>query len=118
MLPGQVGFDSPSISADHHFVGWLVLYPNPTDPNRPQDPLDGKLIIYKDGRHIRTVSTKQVFWDWRFQADGKRIAYSTGPLHGGAAVCLLLDVESGREIAKWLVIQDGTPPAWAASLRF
>jgi hypothetical protein len=57
-----------------------------------------------------------MFWDWHFEEQGRKIAYSTGPTHGGAQECVLLDVATGRPPARWSVRQ-GKPPAWAADLR-
>ena len=104
--PDQTGFDSPLISPDRHTVGWLVLY----------DSIAGKLVLYRDGRVLHTFDTDQVFWDWQFQENGTRVAYSTGPTHGGAAECVLRDVDSGRIVARWTV-GTGTPPGWARDLR-
>jgi hypothetical protein len=75
-----------------------------------------KLIIYPAGRVLHKFTAEQVFWDWQFQDSGKRVAYSTGPTHGGAAECVLRDVESGRTVARWSV-KGSEPPPWAQTLR-
>ncbi len=88
-----------------------------TYPDPPGDPLAGKLVIYRAGQMLHTFTTVQVFWDWQFQDGGKRVAYSTGPTHGGAAQCVLRDVDSGHVVARWLVHSGNQPPAWSLDLR-
>jgi hypothetical protein len=73
-------------------------------------------MIYRAGHTIHTFSTQQSFWDWQFQGGGKRVAYSTGPVHGGAAQYVLRDVNSGRIVARWSVGSDELP-SWAQGLR-
>jgi hypothetical protein len=115
--PGQVSFDSPMISFDGRTVGWLVMYPDPTITDYQGAQIPGRLVIYRAGRVLHTFTTEQMFWDWQFQDGGKRVAYSTGPTHGGAAECVLRDVDSGRTLAHWWVKQGSDPPAWAETLR-
>ena len=114
---GQVSFDSPLISPDYRTVGWLVLYPDLSFTNYASDPIPGKLILYRADRVLHTFATEQSFWDWQFQDGGKQVAYSTGPTHGGAAECLLRDVESGNIVARWRVKSGSEPPAWSQNLR-
>ena len=114
-LRDQEGFDSPLISLDHLTVGWLAIYyPDPT--NRGLQAA-GKLVLYRAGRILRSFSTEQTFWGWEFQENGKRVAYSTGPTHGGAAECVLRDVDSGRIIARYDIHSGAEQPAWARKLR-
>ncbi len=108
-------------------VGWLAAYP---DPNYEKGRfLNGDLVLYQNGRILHEFSAPQVFWDWQFRDGGKRVAYSTGPTHGGAAQCVLRDVHSGRVISRWLVtsaqnggtsrfVPPGRPPTWAETLRY
>jgi hypothetical protein len=120
LLKGQEAFQAARISPDHRTVGWLVLYPSPTSGNDTayarQNPIAGKLVIYRGGRVLRAISTDQVFWDWRFEEQGHSVAYSTGPTHGGAEECVLLDVVTGKPVARWSA-GHGEAPAWAADLR-
>jgi hypothetical protein len=116
---GQVSFGNPTISPDRRTVGWLVLYeyPNPSEAKGPvREPIPGSLVLYRGGRVIHRFKTEQTFWDWQFQDGGKRVAYCTGPTHGGAAECILREVESGRVIADWGVRGAGKPPDWARTL--
>jgi len=114
---GQTSFGDPEIAADGRAVGWLAMYPDPSITYYKGAEIAGGLVIYRDGHVLHTFSTDQIFWDWQFQDDGKRVAYSTGPTHGGAAECVLRDVKSGRILARWRVQSSGEPPAWAQTLR-
>ena len=116
----QVSFGDPAISPDRRTVGWLVLYPYPNPPGAKHlrfEPIAGALVLYRSGRVIHRFETEQTFWDWQFQDQGKRVAYSTGPTHGGAAECVLRDAETGTIVAQWSVKGSSEPPAWARRLR-
>jgi hypothetical protein len=120
-LKGQVAFDSPALSPDGRTVGWLALYPDPTVTYYKGATLAGALVIYRAGRVLHTFTAAQVFWDWQFQDGGKLVAYSTGPTHGGAAECVLADVDSGKIVERWAVPpgpegQEAEPPVWARTL--
>ncbi len=108
---GQVAFGKPTISPDRRTVGWLVLY-----AYSQGEPIAGSLVLYRGGRVIHRFKTEQTFWDWQFQDVGKRVAYCTGPTHGGAAECILRDVESGKVVADWGVRRGGEWPGWARTL--
>lgn len=116
----QVSFGDPAISPDRRTVGWLVLYPYPNPPGAAyvRNPIAGALVLYRDGRVVHEFRTEQTFYDWQFQSGGKHVAYSTGPTHGGAAECVLRDVDSGKVVAQWWVKPGVDPPAWARPLRF
>ena len=114
-VQGQVAFGAPLVSPDRRTVGWLVMYPQPAI-GYVMPPIPGKLVLYRAGRVLHTFSTEQMFWDWQFRDGGKRVAYSTGPTHGGAAECVLRDVESGNVVAHWWVKPGSGPPTWARNL--
>jgi hypothetical protein len=116
-IAGQVAFGSPLVSPDHRTVGWLVMYPDPSYVNHVNDPLPVKLVIWEAGHLLHTFTTEQVFWDWQFLESGKRVAYSTGPTHGGAAEFVLRDVASGHVVARWRPKSGSDPPSWVGSLR-
>jgi hypothetical protein len=118
MLKGQVGVGAPAISPDRRTLGWVVLYPYPSPPEATQmAPIAVALVLYRSGRILHSFDAEPTLWDWQFQDGGKRVAYSMGPLHGGATECVLRDVASGEVVATWLVNDDSKPPAWAQNLR-
>jgi hypothetical protein len=112
-LKGQVAFGDPAVSPDHRTVGWLVIRAIPTSNSAE---FAGELALYRSGRIIHRFAAL-TFWDWQFQDSGKRVAYSVGPMHGGATDCILRDVDSGKVVATWSVKDGENPPAWAQSLR-
>ena len=105
------------ISPDAQTAGWLAMYPDPAIVYYEGAQIAGKLVIYRAGRVLHTFTTEQMFWDWQFRDGGKRVAYSTGPAHGGAAECVLRDVDSGRTLGRWRVKPGSGPPVWARTLR-
>ena len=108
---GQGAFAKAAIAGDRTTVGWIAMY-----PNEAVGEIAGRLVLYRKGRILHSFATEQVFWDWQFRDGGKRVAYSTGPTHGGAAECVLRDVDSGRVVARWQIRNGGEPPDWAKNL--
>lgn len=114
--PGQLSFGLPLISPDDHTVGWLEEFAHPGYGSYLRE-ISNTLVIYRAGHVLHRFRTEQVFWDWDFRDGGKRVAYSTGPTHGGAAECVLRDVGSGRIVARWWVTSASEPPSWAGDLQ-
>jgi len=110
-FPGQGAFTKAAVSEDLRTVGWLAMH-----SNEAVGEIAGRLVLYRKGRILHSFATEQVFWDWQFRDGGKPVAYSTGPTHGGAAECVLRDVDSGRVVARWQVRNGGEPPDWARNL--
>lgn len=111
---GQVGISDARIAPDGT-VGWLADFHVET----VSYPVAGTLIVWRTGKIIRRFPTAQVFYSWTFHAQGKQVAYHTGPLHGERmAHCELHDVASGRTLAVWdgdLRLRDNRP-AWTEGL--
>jgi hypothetical protein len=117
-LPNQIAFEDPRISPDGETVGWLADYPFPGATNYVADPISGNLVLYRAGHIVQHFPTGQVFWSWKF-ADSYKVAYCTGPTHGGAGECDLRDIASGRILARWLPDGDNAnTPAWAQGLSY
>src|SRR5215475_13686573 len=94
--PDQVGFDKPAISADGTTVGWLALYPNCCTSY----PIPLALVIYRDGKVRHTFGERFPIWKWRFEANGKQVAFAQETVHGHLGVHFeLRDVETGQLIA-------------------
>lgn len=108
---GQVGFDSPSISADHRSVGWLALYPNCCTTYAI--PL--KLVV-------RTGTNDRVFegsglpiWRWAFVDNSKAVAFRQAPIHGDVpAHYELRDLATGKLVASFEKAVDSSrsAPRW------
>jgi hypothetical protein len=112
---GQTSFGVPLISPDDHTVGWLEEFADPGYGSYFRE-ISVTLVIYRAGHVLHRFRADQVLWDWDFRDDGKQVAYSSGPTHGGAAECVLRDVESGRIVAHWWVKSASEPPSWALGL--
>jgi hypothetical protein len=113
----QVGFEKAEISPDGRTVGWLELYSTAGDSDRV--PL--KLAIYT-GDNLRTFTgTGLPIRRWRFQAEGKQVAFEQETVHGGIGVHYeLRDIESGDLVAKFDPESDSVmiakPPRWVAEV--
>jgi len=94
----QVGFDMPAISPDSKSVGWLALYPNASTSY----PIPLELVIYTNGKARTYKGSGLPVWHWRFEAEGKQVAFEQETVHGGIGVHYeLRDVASGRLIAEY-----------------
>jgi hypothetical protein len=114
--PGQVGIEDPDVAWDRRTAGWLVMYEM---PGVVSYPIAGMLVVWRGGAVIRRFRTEQTFWSWAFVANGKQVAYHTGPLHGErASHCELRNVSDGRLVAQWSGDLDDAAkrPAWTAEL--
>jgi hypothetical protein len=87
------------MASDGVTEGWFVEYPNP-DPNQSWRKIMGTLVIAQHGRIVRRMDTDLTFWSWNFWDGGKMVAYQLGPVHG-ETVCVLADVQSGKETERW-----------------
>jgi len=78
----------------HGLEGWTLEGPIPDHPN---DKFPFVLVIARNGREIRRIHGNAFIWRWMFVADGRQIAYESGPLHS-SITCILADIETGREV--------------------
>jgi hypothetical protein len=114
----QVAFGEALLSQDRRTVGWLAYYAYPGDSDHAADPIPGRLVLYRYGHVLRSFTTEQVFWSWRFAHRDHDVAYCTGPTHGGGGECELRDITSGHLLARWFPDGKGNPPVWARDLHF
>jgi hypothetical protein len=92
---GQTGISEAHIAPDGT-VGWLVEY----NVDGVSYPVSGTLIVWRAGKTIRRFPAGQSFNSWAFYAQGKQVAFHSGPLHGELkSHCELHDAESGRMMA-------------------
>ena len=107
--PEQVGFDKPAVSEDKTTVGWLAFYPHCCTSY----PIPLALVIFREGKVVRTFRGDLPIWKWRFEAGGTQVAFYQETVHGHLGVHFeLRDIESGRVLAS----HDGDPeldaPQW------
>ena len=113
-----VGIDAVAVADDKQTAGWLVLYQERDDHGPIGSPFAGKLVVWRDGRIIRTFEADPTFWSWAFEQNGSQVAYHVGPTHGETVShCELHDVITGRLLASWDGdLDDPTRPSWTKRL--
>jgi len=81
------------------------------------DELSTVLLIARQGKVVRRIQGNPIVWRWMFTADGKRVAYESGPLHYGLITCYLTDIQSGKEVANFDCSRnDSGIPNWVVRL--
>jgi len=118
--PEQVAFDLAQISPDGQTVGWLEMYPNCCTSY----PIPLALVIYANGKLRKFTGSGLPVWRWRFEAQGKQVAFEQETVHGGMGVHYELhDVKTGRLLAKYDPpfqtadsADTGKPPQWVAEM--
>ena len=77
--------------------GWTLNY---TIPDHPNERFPMTLVIGRKGHILRKIEGDGFVWNWIFWADGKQVAYESGPLHFGL-VCILADVATEKQLASY-----------------
>jgi hypothetical protein len=98
----------------HGLEGWTL---NSSIPDRPNEKFPFTLMLSRKGKIIRQISGDPFVWNWIFWADGRQIAYESGPLHFSMQ-CILVDIATGRQLAKydcWAPLPENAPN-WAKAL--
>lgn len=109
----QVRCDSPRVAEDQQTAGWLVDYENCCTSY----PIPLTLVVYKSGRIIRLIQPGLMIFDWRFVEGARKIALSSGTVHGMTFRSLsLYDVHTGRLLDRWEGSFEEAPPLWARGL--
>lgn len=110
----QVGISAIKVAEDNRTAGWLVLFKDPDGGS----PVAGKLVVWRDGRIIRSFTADQVFWSWAFDHGAEQAAYHIGPTHGETnSHCELHDLRTGRLLSSWDGDLDSSQrPAWTKKL--
>lgn len=111
---GQDGVENVDIAKDGRTAGWLVdqwssccvSYSVPTE-----------LVIWRNGRAIRRIESRQAIFGWTFLNDGKEVAYHVAPLHGDEIYeCYRVEVRTGRELEHWSMMSKTPAPFWVKLL--
>ncbi|MGH8373288.1 MAG: hypothetical protein ACRETO_11240 [Gammaproteobacteria bacterium] len=74
-IPGQVGFASPAVSSDGHYIGWLALYPNLSYPV----PVD--LMVMDENGNLQKFESDALIFEWCFLPSSKSVAFMSSSLH-------------------------------------
>jgi hypothetical protein len=112
-LQDQVSFGHPRIARDKRTVGWLANYPNCCTSY----PIPMGLIIFRDGKVLRSISPGMPIWHWIFLADGEQVAVYTDTVHGDLNPNYeLCDVGSGEAVGSWSPNSTKAQPEWVGLL--
>jgi hypothetical protein len=114
------GFEQLKVAPNGKTVGWLVeqmFAPFEAGTNYAYT-ISLELDIWRAGHVIRKFGSAQGIQDWIFLKGGDEVAFHTAPPHGQEFFdCTLLDVITGKEIARWsLDRRDYVVPDWAKPL--
>lgn len=117
-VPVAMGSEKPTESEHRRgpngYEGWTL---NSALPEQPSERLPWMLVIARKGRVIRRIKGDPFVWNWIFWANGKQVAYESGPLHFGLS-CMLADVKTGRVLESFDCFH-GIPdnaPGWLRAL--
>ena len=110
----QVGCTKVVVASDKQTVGWLAEYPNCCTSY----PIPLILVLYRHGEVIHTVRDGQMMYDWHWWAGGTQVVYHADTVHGNFSPhSVLVDVDTGRVLARWDAKLDAKAPAWARTPR-
>ena len=109
----QVSADPPVIAPDRRTLGWLVEMPNCCTSY----PIPTTLIVYRSDRIIHRINDGMMIYKWAFLDRGRRIAVSSGTVHGMTRIHLTLyDSQTGRAIGTWDGDAGEVPPSWGVGV--
>ena len=115
----QVGVERVGISPDGRCVGWLALYPSGSPSDSDAVPM--KLVVYTNDTQRTFTGSGLPIWRWRFQADGRQVAFEQETEYGGRGVHYeLRDVTTGDLVAAYDPDSSADiiakPPRWVAEV--
>jgi hypothetical protein len=98
----------------HGLEGWTLDGPI---PDHPGEKFPRTLVIARNGRVIRRFPGEGFIWRWKFLADGRQVAYESGPMHFVLA-CVLADIETGKELSRYDCFPElpSDAPDWVKTL--
>jgi hypothetical protein len=108
--------ESAHRSGPNGLEGWTLDWPVP-DSGYGDERFAVTLVIARHSHVIRRVSGDSFIWRWIFWADGRQLAYETGPLHFSAA-CYLVRLSDGHQLDSYDCYHDEPPqqPEWVKAL--
>jgi hypothetical protein len=92
--PDEKPVESEHRKGPNGWEGWTLLYSIPEDQSQK---FAFTLVLARNGKVVRRIDGDPFVWNWMFWADGKQVAYESGPLHFGMS-CILADIQTGRQL--------------------
>jgi hypothetical protein len=114
--PAEKPEESEHIQGPNGLKGWTENWPIEGSGYGDQK-LPTTLVVARNGHILRRIEGDGFVWNWIFWADGRQVAYESGPLHFGLA-CALYDLKKGRELSRVDCYHDlpQNAPAWVRAL--
>jgi hypothetical protein len=96
--------------------GWTLEWPVPGS-GYGDERFAFTLVVARHGHIIRRISGAPIIWKWIFWADGRQVAYETGPFHLGET-CFLIRLSDGRKLDSYDCYHNLPPakPDWVKAL--
>lgn len=112
---GSKPIESAHVSGPNGLEGWTLSYV--IEGVEDQGPLPTTLVISRNGKIVRRIHDEPFLWKWKFESNGKFVAYEKGPLHFSMD-CELVDLASGKLIANYDCYHMSPPkvPHWVEEL--
>ncbi len=110
-------YADPKMAGDRKTLGWLVISQLEVSTNTWHEThsVRERLVIYRNGRMIRTIRPDGFIRSWGFWNAGKHVAIYSGALHF-AGFYTLVEVGTGRVVAESQDPQTDGSPDWVRSL--
>jgi hypothetical protein len=114
--PADKAAQSAHMFGPNGLEGWTLDSPVPGS-GYGDERFAFTLVVARHGRIIRKISGQPIIWNWIFWADGRDVAYETGPFHLSDA-CILIRVSDGGVIDSYDCYSDRPPtkPDWVKAL--
>jgi hypothetical protein len=92
---GDKPIESAHVAGPNGLEGWTL-----SEEVADHGPLPTALVIAHKGKVVRRIEGSPFLWKWKFESNGKLVAFESGPLHF-AMNCLLVDITSGKQVAEY-----------------
>jgi hypothetical protein len=80
-------------------------------------PIPTTLVIYAAGRVVQRINDGMMIYKWVFLDNGRRVAISSGTVHGMYGIHLTLyDTQTGKLLSTWDGEEGKVPPKWGGGI--
>ena len=88
---GDKPIESAHISGPNGLEGWTLR-----EEVEDHGPLPTALVIAREGKVVRRIEGSPFLWKWKFESNGKLVAFESGPLHFESSLGLSVSLSSGE----------------------